>query len=75
MEANIMNRRLYVLSAENRIVLVSANVEIGDHLTILRGVQVLMVLREMPKGSVEDGKVHEIICDACVSRLVLGEAT
>lgn len=73
LDRNTMQRRFCILSAENRIALVPNHTEIGDGLASIKGGSVPLVLRQVPEDAVEDGKAYEIIGDAYVSGLMMGE--
>ncbi|KAJ4353241.1 uncharacterized protein N0V89_004968 [Didymosphaeria variabile] len=75
-QSNTANRCFCVLSCPtgDRIGLISKEAEVGDCLAIIKGAAVPYVLREMPEGVVEDRTAYELVGDAYVAELMLGQA-
>ncbi|KAL1607837.1 hypothetical protein SLS60_002775 [Paraconiothyrium brasiliense] len=75
-QSNTTHRCFCVLSCPtgDRIGLISKQAEVGDCLAIIKGAAVPYVLREMPDGVVEDRTAYELVGDAYVAELMLGQA-
>lgn len=73
MENNSIMRRFCILGAGNQIALVPEHTEIGDVIAIVKGGPVPLVLRQMPEGVVNRSAAYELIGDAYIPGMMLGE--
>ena len=73
LEENSTRRRFCILGAEKQIALVLEHIEVGDVIAIVKGGPVPLVLRQMPEGVVNGSAAYELIGDAFVPGMMLGE--
>lgn len=73
MEENSTRRRFCILGAEKQIALVPEHTVLGDVIAIVKGGPVPLVLRQMPEGVVDGSAAYELIGDAYIPGMMLGE--